>query len=269
MKVAIIGYGTVGRAFHKYLGDHHEVIISDPAQGWMLKNPEDIYECDLVVICVPTPSLEDGSCDTSIVEGIVNDFAEAPYNWPHILIKSTVPPGTTDRLVQETGYWPVCFSPEYISESTYNNPVHKDMASTGFHIVGGPKEEREWMLNFFQEISGPYATYYGCSNTEAELIKYMANAFMATKVTFANEFYDLAQRLGVDWQSVREGWLLDERIGRASTSVFPDKRGFGGKCLPKDLDAILYLAAKIGTHPQMLLGVQASNQTFQGRNSQP
>lgn len=78
----------------------------------------------------------------------------------------------------------------------------------------------------------------GCTSLEAELIKYMENSFLATKVTFVNEYYDIVTRYGADWHRVREGWLLDGRIGRPHTTVFRDRRGYSGKCLPKDIQAI-------------------------------
>jgi len=87
-------------------------------------------------------------------------------------------------------------------------------------------------------IGGHHCVYYACSAVEAEIIKYMENSFLTTKVAFVNQFYDIANLFGADWHRVREGWLLDERVGRAFSAVFADNRGFGGKCLPKDISAI-------------------------------
>ncbi len=100
----------------------------------------------------------------------------------------------------------------------------------------------------------------------AELCKYMENAFLAMKVTFCNEFYEIATRLGVDYDELRELWLLDPRIGKSHTFVFPDKRGYGGRCLPKDMRAIEAVARDAGYDATLLREVTASNERFAARS---
>lgn len=260
MKLAIIGLGYVGSAFKKLVENHYELVTYDPKYNDTYPEKE-IAACDLAVICVPTPMGADGSCDTSYVEAAI-----AKLSNQHILIKSTVSPGTTERLQRETGK-SICFSPEYIGESTYHNPVYASMKETPFLVVGGPKDEREYMFTVFEFVMGPYTHYFGCEAIEAEVIKYMENAFFATKVTFVNEFYEIARKFGANWHAVREGWLLDERIGRGSSAVFADNRGFGGKCLPKDINAIVKASENQGYIPQMLKQVIQSNAHFRGLNA--
>ena len=86
----------------------------------------------------------------------------------------------------------------------------------------------------------------------AELVKYAENAWLGTKVTFCNEFYEIAKTLGVDYNELRELWLADERINRSHTLVYPDKRGFSGKCLPKDIHAIVKKLEEIGYEPKFI-----------------
>jgi UDPglucose 6-dehydrogenase len=92
----------------------------------------------------------------------------------------------------------------------------------------------------------------------------MENAFIATKVTFANEFYNLAQAFGVEYKELRELWLLDERMGRMFSAVFPDARGFSGKCLPKDVNAIAKASEKAGYDPKFIKAVLESNDRIRG-----
>jgi UDPglucose 6-dehydrogenase len=256
MKIAIIGLGHVGSAFKELVKNHHELIEYDPIH-------HDIYpqaaidSADMAVICTPTPMNTDGSCDTSIVEEAIKRV-----NTPLILIKSTVAPGTTQRLVK-TYNKSICFSPEYIGESTYNNPLYKTMADTPFAIVGGESQDVEKVFNILEPIMGPHCQYFACDALEAEIIKYMENSFLATKVAFVNEFYDISTKFGANWHTVREGWLLDQRIGRPFTSVFKDSRGFGGKCLPKDTSAIIKASELQGYTPTLMKAVVDYNKSIQ------
>lgn len=258
MKIAIIGQGYVGKAIKELVENHYEIVTYDPKLN--LDYPkEDIDKCELAIVCVPTPMSEDGTCNTSIVEHAINRL-----NNPHILIKSTIPPGTTDYLLNKTGK-NISFSPEYIGESTYLNPIHESIKDTRFFIVGGNAGEAEYLFNIFESILGPHTQYFQCTPTEAEIVKYMVNSFLATKVAFVNEFYEISQLYGVDWHKVREGWLLDERIGRSFSSVFANSRGFGGKCLPKDVNAIVAASEANGYIPKLLKQILDSNSYFQSK----
>lgn len=246
MKIAVIGSnGYVGSAAVKFFGRGYEVVAYDISDNMQYPKAS-IDECGLAVICVPTPQAEDNSCDTSIVEA-----ALTLIDTPLVMIKSTIAPGTTDRLKSKTGKR-IVFSPEYIGESKYYNPVYKTMAETNFHIVGGERADVEATFQVIEKVAGPYCTYYGCSAVEAEIIKYMENSFLAMRVSFVNQFYDIAKTFGADWHKVREGWLLDERIGRAFTTVFVDERGYGGKCLPKDTAAIVKACEDAGYDAELL-----------------
>jgi len=260
MKVGVIGLGTVGQAMTRQFGRVAAVVGFDPADHDSY--PEDaLAECDFAVICVNTPAAEDGTCDsTKVFEAV----SRVPVD--RVLIKSTVAPGTTDRLITDTGKQ-ICFSPEYLGETGYN-PWGSSAEGVPFVIVGGQPGARTWMMDRLVSVVGPDKTYLGCSAIEAEIIKYMENSFLATKVTFVNEFYEICQVFGVDWHTVREGWLLDPRVGRSHSAVFPENRGFSGKCLPKDVSAIVKAAGEAGYNPKLLSEVLASNARFRQGNPQ-
>lgn len=255
MKIGIVGYGTVGKAMHQLFQD--AVIYSREAGDVGIEQRRQaINACDLVFVCVPTPMSPDGSCDLSAVRE-VTDWIEGPV----ICLKSTVPPGTINELARKTGK-KICFSPEYVGETRWH--PWKDIRQAGFVIVGGEREPADVVVEAYQEVLGPEARYYVTNAVTAELTKYMENCFYATKVTFVNQFFDLATLFGVDFHELRELWLLDERVGR-SHSMVTRERGFSGKCLPKDLSAIIAESKKLGYVPEFLEAVQAFNEKLRAQ----
>lgn len=253
--VAIIGYGHVGKAMHKVFPD---AVLYDPSHGQSDK--QIVNQCDLAIICTPTPSKEDGSCDTSIVEETVSWLKT-----PLILIKSTVPPGTTD-LLKKKYKKRICMSPEYYGESNYWLPEEwSSVKGWPFIIIGGDKNDADEIAQLFVNVLGPKKTYALTDAKTAELTKYMENVWGAMKVTFANEFYQIAQTFGVSYIELRELWALDPRVEKLHTAVF-DARGFGGKCFPKDLSALIQSTKKQGYEPEFLAAIEKSNRRFRKLN---
>lgn len=265
IKVAIIGYGYVGKAYHKVFP---EALVYDPfTKDIKSSSKEEVNKCELAIICVPTPTSEDGkSCDTSIVEGTF-EWLETPL----ILIKSTVKPGTTAKLQKKYPKLNIAFSPEYIGEGGYFIPywIYPHPTDPQYHdfmIIGGDKKVTSKILNIFIRKLGAHVKYMQTDTKTAEVIKYMENVFLATKITLVNEFYDICEALGVDYNEAREGWLMDSRIGRSHTGVFVDKRGFEGKCLPKDLKAFISSSEEAGYDPKLLKEILDSNNRIRNKH---
>lgn len=253
-KIAIIGGGVVGKGMAKLFKKFNPIIYDIAYQP----DKSLVQGADLAIICVPTNMKEDGSCDTSIVEEAVS-WIDSKL----ILIKSTVPPTTTETLAKKYNK-NVCFSPEYMGESSYFTPPWKypdptDASSHTFVIVGGEQYIASQIMDYFMQVMSVDSHFVLCSSKEAELCKYAENSFFATKVTFCNEFYDIAKSFGVDYKKLRELWLLDPRINPMHTVVFPDKRGFGGKCFPKDVNAIVKASEGAGYEPTLLKSVLSTN----------
>jgi UDPglucose 6-dehydrogenase len=257
-KVGIIGHGYVGRGMERLFRGAFDVVVFD-----ILTQPDEtvLAGADLVLICVPTPPATDGSCDISMV---LEASRRASVVCPDALvcIKSAVPPGTTDALNDDLGTR-FHASPEYMGELSnfvpaWDYPDPRDSRSHDFVIVGGPRAGE--VLDFFQRVMATTARYMSCSAIEAELVKRFENAFFATKVTFCNEASRIAAAFGADWHRVRELWLLDGRIGRSHTAVFADAPGFGGKCLPKDLSALIAEAGQVAVRAPLLEAVRAANE---------
>lgn len=256
MKVAVIGHGYVGKAMERFLSQKYEVVIKDIGGDY-----SEVDQCTFGVICVPTPD-KDGVCDYSIVERVISESELDIF-----LIKSTIPPGTTDKLAKKYKK-DLVFSPEYIGEGKYPIPFWKyphptDMSLHDFCILGGKKSITSLMVDALAPLFGPQCRFFQTDPTTAEVIKYMENAWLATKVTFCNQFKVICDQFGVDYNTVREGWLLDGRIERSHTVV---RDGFDGKCLPKDLNGIIAACAEKGYFPEFLMGVRAFNEFIHRKN---
>lgn len=269
MKITIYGYGYVGQAVARFLDGHYDLQLVDPAEfsgaDFHSANDTGFIPTDYAIICVPTPMADDGSCDYSAVRSIV----EAGRHL-HYLIKSTVPPGTTEKL---SSCWhgedsSICFSPEYIGEGAYHVPWWKDFAHPTdmkkhtFHIFGGlPHATRLW-VDIWQKVAGWVPTYAQTDSRTAELVKYGENMFLASKKVMFTEFYKISEAMGVDFHTFRQLLLLDARMGPAMTLVFPDKLAFGGKCLPKDTQALVNASVGYGHFPKLFQDVIDRNKDF-------
>jgi UDPglucose 6-dehydrogenase len=249
MRITIAGYGSIGHYVESVFGTKHEIVAYDPPLG--LGKLSDLIDTHFVFICVPTPPRDDGSADTSAVEEIVS------LARPRVAIvcESTVPVGTTQRLI-DTYLKPLVFVPEYAGESA-SHPL-RDPAARSFFIYGGYGEAAEAVRDLFAGVYSPSVRHNITTPATAEMAKYMENAFLAVKVAFCNEFFDLCASTGVEYEAARELWLQDERIGESHTAVTAE-RGYGGKCLPKDVAAICAVGQELGVPMQILEAVQSAN----------
>lgn len=263
--VGIVGYGYVGRAMHEFFKDHFRTIVYDPqysidqgfTQGGKFVDKETINEeCDVAIVCVPTPRDKDGSCNLSIVN--------ETFTWLDvslIILKSTVDIGTTDRLIKETGK-AIVFSPEFAGESTYWTPYkfHTDVKETPFFVFGGEPVDTKRALEYYMIIAGPTKVYRQVRPVEAEAMKYLINTFYALKIAFCYEMNEIFEHADVDYDVVRNLWLLDPRINPMHTSVFSrNVKPFGGKCFPKDVSALASFAAKNGYEAKLIDELIATN----------
>jgi len=268
MKVAIVGYGYVGKAMYQFFKDHYCTVVYDPFcsfedfDGYHTDDKVLINECDLAVICVPTPKGEKGECDTSIVESVM-EWIETPL----ILLKSTIEVGTTERLSDKYNK-PIVFSPEYCGESTYWSPYafDTDVKETPFFIFGGDPKDTSRMIDFFLKVTGPVKRYIQTNSRTAEFVKYMENSFYATKIAYCYEMSEIARESDIDWNEARELWLADPRLNPMHTAVFEENDyPFSGKCLPKDTSAIFEFAKKAGYDAKLLKEVLATNERIKQR----
>lgn len=254
--IGIIGYGHVGSTMAKLFPD---AVIYDPNLPEHSNTRDAANRTSVAFVCVPTPLGEGGAADLSAVEDVVT-WLDAQL----IVLKSTVPPGTTSRLRRESGKR-VVFCPEYIGESGYQQHWLEAPRNWPFVIVGGEPIDSRVLVDLLSPILGPQTTYRQTTAEQAELAKYMENAWLASQVAFAWQFEFLAQAFGADYREVRELWALDPRVSKWHTAVFSDKPGFTGKCLPKDIAAIAAAGQAAGADVSWLNALQRFNFDVQAR----
>ena len=260
MIIGIIGQGFVGSAIREGLKSFYSVMTYDIDKEKCTSTHQAVCEnSEIIFVCLPTPMRKSGQCDTRILEEAIkriNEECSRLEKSPTIVIKSTVPPGTTDRI-NESSSLDVCFSPEFLTEAN----SFDDFKNQNRIIVGG-KGARKVKQMFRKPF--PNIPIVITKSMTAETVKYFINCFLASKVTFANQFYDICDNIGVDYDKVCEYALLDTRIGRSHFAVpGPDgDKGFGGHCFPKDLSGLIFLAQDHGANTDFLTQIESSNQMY-------
>ena len=251
----IIGQGFVGNAINKKFENFFKIYTYDLMKDKCNSTIDEIKKkCKIIFVCVPTPMNPDGKCDTSIVESVMSNFSESEDKI--IINKSTVPPGTTKMLNKKYRNIQIVFSPEFLTE---RNAV-EDFSNQNRIVIGGPRPASTIVKNIFSKVF-PNAIIIKTGSCHAEMIKYFTNCYLATKVSFANEMYDLCSKLNLDFDKVVEYSLHDERIGNSHLNVpGPDgDYGFGGHCFPKDLSSLIYISEKLGSVNNVLKSVRDTN----------
>ena len=215
--VGIIGNGFVGEAQAFAFSPVSNIKIYDVDESKSTHSITDVHNCDFVFVCVPTPMKKDGSQDNSYIKAVFKNATTKPI----YVIKSTVLPGTTNKLINNYKSIKIVFSPEFLSERT----AKIDMMTQARIIIGGDEK-----------------------HITAEIIKYMNNTFFATKVSIANEFKLLCDKIGADWETAINGFASDSRVADSHLHVpGPDgKIGYGGTCFPKDVCSIIKFAEQKG-----------------------
>jgi len=252
--VLIVGYGHVGQQMNRWFPDAHHVdldgVIRNPG-GLPVLKAHGIY--DLGFICVPTPARADGRCDLGCVGAAFVTWHNRARYW---CIKSTIEVGTTERYGGD-----VCFSPELYGE-TIGHPLRDVLP---FVILGGPREVTNAFATAWTLVTNSELRIYQTDSRTAELCKLMENSWLATQVSFCNQFYDLAKLAGVDYHELRELWLADPRMPRTHTYVYPDNRGFGGKCLPKDTANLCAWSRDKGQPAELIEAVREYNRRLRAK----
>jgi len=257
--IGIIGQGFVGTALREGLKKTFEVEAYDKfkTEDSTCKSLKELCEKTFILfLCLPTPMRKDGSCDLSIVEGVISEIDILSTGDHIVVIKSTVPPGTTRKYNEIYTNLKVVFSPEFLTEA---NSID-DFKNQTRIIVGGPRPASTIIKNMFR-IAFPKITIVKTGSNTAEMVKYFTNCVLATKVSFANEIKQICDKTDIDYDKVVEYALYDERIGRTHlSSPGPDGHlGFGGSCFPKDINALIHFANESGVSPMVLEAVWKKN----------
>ena len=267
-KIGVVGNGFVGGAvkfgFSPQVGCDADVRVYDKNPEKSTHTLEDtVNKSDFIFLSVPTPANSDGSINITILDGALGDINDV-HNGKNnaILIRSTVIPGTTWTLQEKYPNLNILFNPEFLTERSANfdfiNQSRFIIGNSGEKIsLAKSKEFVELMKDRFGDCVAVMETSY----ETAEMIKYMNNCFFATKVSFMNEMYQIAEKIDADWNEVVSGFVSDGRIGHSHLNVpgHDGKFGFGGSCFPKDIQAMIDFAENIGIEPTVLYGVWEKN----------
>ena len=258
MKIGIIGQGFVGNAVYQKFKNYFDILTYDIDETKCNSDFHYIKKgCDTIFLCLPTPMYEDGTCNTSIVEIMLSQInGYGPNKSYDIVIKSTVPPGTTEEWNERFKKLNIVFNPEFLTEA---NAV-SDYENQSRIILGGPRPATTRLKRIFTKVF-PKAHIIKTGSRHAEMVKYVTNAFLATKVSFANEMYQICQALDIDYDKVIEYAQHDDRLGTSHWAVpGPDGDfGYGGHCFPKDVKALISLANKYSLDPKILTAVDSKN----------
>jgi nucleotide sugar dehydrogenase len=255
MNIGIIGQGFVGNAVYQKFKKYYEIRTFDLDSTKSNSTKEEVMNQDIVFVCLPTPMSKDGSCYLGIVENVLKEINDSQTN-KTVVVKSTIPPGSTAKWNEKFTNLNVAFNPEFLTE---RNAV-KDYENQNRIILGGPRSATTLLKQVFSKVF-PKAHIIKTDSTHAEMVKYLTNTFLSVKVSFANEIYQLCEGLGIDYDKVVEYATYDNRLGDSHWSVpgHDGDYGFGGHCFPKDLSALLFLSKELGTLSNVLQATQDTN----------
>lgn len=227
--IVIGGKGMVGNATRHVFGIDKFIDVGESTSSY-----KEAGSLKYVFLCLPTPTLDNGESDTSLIKEAISAVLNHQNGQPIFIIRSTVLPGTTQSLIDHFGISSIVHNPEFLSEATWKNDVeHPDVV-----VIGGENS------TYIDDVEALYKGRFKGLNivktntVTSETIKYAVNTYYATKVVFANQIYDYAQRVGANYETIKKTMYSRKWIGKNHLDVWHnDKRGAGGKCLKKDLQA--------------------------------
>lgn len=261
MKIGIVGNGFVGSAIiHGFVLHTDDILIYDKDKS---KSTHTLYEIaqqsDIVFICVPTPMFKTGECDLSIVEEVVDEICSFKDRNRDlvVVIKSTVVPGTVEGLAEKFPEIDFVFNPEFLTERR----ARLDFINTSRVVLGGTSQLALEKVESLYRIRFPYVKIVKTDFGTAQLIKYMANCFFATKISFMNEMKQICDAIDGNWDEAMDGFISDGRIGNSHIDVpgHDGSLGFGGKCFPKDINAMISKSLELGINPTVMIAAWEKN----------
>tara|TARA_B100000927_G_scaffold151891_4_gene122451 strand:+ start:4845 stop:5681 length:837 start_codon:yes stop_codon:yes gene_type:complete len=262
MNIGIIGQGFVGNAVYQKLKKYYKVFTYD-IQAKLCNSdlPEVLERCKIIFVCLPTPMNKDGSCNLDLLDNTLKEINRASMDMDGriVVIKSTIIPGSTDKFQLDYQHIDLVFNPEFLTEA---NAVD-DFENQTRLLLGGPLRATTKIKQIFSSVFRKTPRIIKTDAKTAELVKYVTNAFLATKVSFANEMHQLCEGLDLDYDKIIEYATLDPRLGDSHWGVpGPDGDfGFGGHCFPKDLSALIEITKQLNTVNNVLKAVQTTNNT--------
>ena len=256
--VGIVGHGFVGQSTSFGFSPVLPVYIHD--KDFMRSSntlEETVNNSDVIFVSVPTPMNADGSINLDIIHNAFKEISEVNERKDNVIVlKSTVVPGTTQKLAKKYKKLNIVFNPEFLTE----RKAKFDFLNQSRIVLGGDKEHVDKVEELYK-IRFKNHNFVRTDYKTAEFIKYFGNVFFSVKVSFMNEMKRVANEVGVDWTKALHGFVADGRIGDSHLNVpGPDgKLGFGGSCFPKDINAFISFAEELGLNVNVVKAAWETN----------
>jgi UDPglucose 6-dehydrogenase len=257
MTIGLYGVGMVGTQVKSWFETQgHEVLAYDKDKN--LGSPEEANKADMIFVCVPSPYKEGNEYDLSIIDEVIAGIPDGKV----VVIKSTVNPGTTDRYQEQYPNKTIVFNPEFLTEAT----AERDFFYPDMQVIGITDKGHEIASKLVSILPTAPITRV-VSAIDAEWVKKIRNSFYAVKVIFFNQIYDIMQKAGGDYETIRSIVVEDRMIGNShSFVVHKGYRGFGNlkvsKCLPKDLFSLIDFANILGVDASLLQVARDKNREY-------
>tara|TARA_X000000368_G_scaffold290505_1_gene230822 strand:+ start:2417 stop:3262 length:846 start_codon:yes stop_codon:yes gene_type:complete len=248
INIGIIGLGYVGKACESIFSNFFNTYTFDiNGSGSENSLKTLVGKVDILFICVPTPMNADGSCNLEIVETVLTDINDCKNSI--CIIKSTITPGSSTYFEKKFKNLKIYFNPEFLTEANFIEDFKNQT-----QIIIGSSDKNFNLIEKIYQLSLPNAKIIKCNFEEAEMVKYFINTFLAVKVSYANELFNLCNKMNIDYKKVSEIAQHDDRLGSSHFKVpGPDgKFGFGGSCFPKDINSLIDIFNKKGVKSYVL-----------------
>ena len=261
-KIGIVGNGYVGGAiahgFSPASTGNCIIKVNDKLPERSLNTLEEtVNDSDFIFVSVPTPMTKEGSISLKYVDQVFKEINEVNKQTDNIIIlKSTVIPGTTEKLQAKFPELNIVFNPEFLTERS----SRLDFINQSRIILGGDKEHTTKVAKLYTDRF-KYCKVIETDHKTSEVVKYFSNIFFSVKVSFANEMKLICEKIGADWDTALEGFVADGRIADSHLNVpgLDGKRGFGGSCFPKDISAFMAFSKEIGVNTHTINGAWETN----------
>lgn len=253
LKIGVIGLGYVGGAVKTWFEKnkrHYDLFLYDKYKR--VGSVEEINRADIIFIAVPTPFIKGKGYDDSAVWKSVESVRDGKI----VVLKSTIMPRSTEKIQKRFPKKVILFNPEFLRAKT----AIQDFLKPDRQIVGYATPKGRAAAKKILDIlpRAPYAKIM--TSTEAEMVKYFGNAFLANRVIFANQMYDICKAAGIDYEAVKDGASRDPRVGSSHFDIFDEGyRGYGGLCLPKDVKALIQFGKSVHADLEMLQSLEKIN----------
>lgn len=250
--LGIVGCGFVGTAVKRFFEKKFEVKVFDIISSKRTKNVEslkDLAESRVIFLALPTPiDMVTGQCNFEIINSTLKELNDLSIK-SIIVLKSSIPPGKTNEFQEQFPNLKLVFNPEFLTERNAN----EDFKNQTKIILGGNEKHTGEVAYVYKEVK-PSLTVHETDTNTAEMVKFTINCFLATKVSFFNEMYQVCQASNINYDDMIALTLLDKRIGESHTSVpgWDGRLGFGGSCFPANINIMIHKMLDFDIKPVIL-----------------